>query len=88
MTTWPARSAPTSSSLGAHLGDEVGGPRLADRGAGFVKASSVNQAASPAPGSTTTSIPSSFDTRSGTRATLRSPCAVSFGTPTFMDGEL
>jgi hypothetical protein len=29
-----------------------------------------------------------LDTSSGTSATLRSPCAVSFGTPTFMDGEL
>src|SRR4051794_27529438 len=49
-------------------------------------ASSGNEAASPAPGSTVTSKPAavSFPTVSGTRATLRSPGAVSRATPTLI----
>ena len=89
ISTWPSRSLPTSSSLGlrtlATRSAAHGSPIAAPAS---VNASSVNEAAAPAPCSTTTSIPSSFDTRSGTRATLRSPAAVSFGTPTFMEGEL
>src|SRR6478735_458875 len=51
-----------------------------------VYASSGNDAASPAPGSTVTSKPAavSFPTVSGTRATLRSPRAVSRATPTLI----
>src|SRR5439155_3642406 len=48
-------------------------------------ASSSNDAAPPAPRSTTTSCPASTSlaTTSGTSATRRSPGAVSFGTPIF-----
>jgi hypothetical protein len=89
ISTWPSRSLPTSSSLGlrtlARRSATHGSPIDAPAS---VKDSSVNEAASPAPCSMTTSIPSSLEMSSGTRATLRSPSAVSFGTPTFMDAEL
>ena len=54
-----------------------------------VYASSGNEAASPAPGSTTISKPAaaSFPAVSGTRATLRSPGAVSRATPTLIAGN-
>src|SRR4051812_41610710 len=53
-----------------------------------VNSSSGTSAATPAPPSTTTSWPfaTSLRTTSGTRATRRSPSAVSFGTPILIRG--
>src|SRR5581483_6912010 len=83
-SAWPLRSRDVSFAVGdatfTIASASHGSPTVAPASR---YASSANPAATPAPASTTTSTPSpSRDTVSGTRATRRSPAAVSFGTPT------
>ena len=75
----------------AHLDDDVRLPRRAERRAGVARTPRRGtRRRSPAPGSTTTSKPAaaSFPTVSGTRATRRSPGAVSRATPTLIAGTI
>src|SRR5712691_2219772 len=85
--SWPSRSRAASASSGLRTlttaSASQGEPSVAPASA---YASSGNDAASPAAGSTTTSKPpaASFPTVSGTSATLRSPGAVSRAAPTLI----
>src|SRR5882724_116256 len=91
MRTWPSRKRATSASSGLRTfttpSASHGDPSVAPAS---MYAASGNHAASPAPGSTTTSKPAaaSFPTVSGTRATRRSPGAVSRATPTLIAGTI
>ena len=71
------------------LGDHLGAPRVAERGARSVYAASGAPARAPAPGSTTTSCSAATSRRttSGTTATRRSRAAVSLGTPICKGGN-
>src|SRR4051812_32311205 len=87
MRTWPSCSRAASPASGlrtlATASASHGLPRATPASP---YASSGKEAAAPAPGSTTTSKPAaaSFPAVSGTSATLRSPGAVSRGTPTLI----
>src|ERR1700751_659655 len=84
ISTWPSCNRPTSASDGfctfAPTSVAAHSPSCAPASS---KAASGNEAALPAPRSTTTSKPepASLPTVSGRSATRRSPSAVSLGTP-------
>src|SRR5579862_218350 len=86
ISAWPAWSRETSSALGAATFAISSAPQGSPIVAPASRyAASGKAAASPAPASTTTSMPSPRrPTVSGTRATRCSPPAVSWGTPTRM----
>src|SRR4051812_27469086 len=84
MRTCPERSDASAGRRTATIASASQGDPIVPPACTY--ASSGNEAASPAPRSTVTSKPAavSFPTVSGTRATLRSPGAVSRATPTLI----
>src|SRR5712691_10327210 len=88
IRTCPSCKRPASGSLGFCILTTASAPQAPSPtcAPASTKAESSYVAASPAPGSTRISKPlcTRRSTTSGTRATLRSPGAVSLGTPTFI----